>query len=192
MSGHRVNRSAVLGVAAGGVLLGHWITYRIASPHEHAREVLLARTGHAYLGSVNDLGIALTLAAVAAVVLGHLTDRNQPPAGVGRWFLRLSCFQAAAFLAMEVVERVSSGAPLADLMHHALLPTGIAVQVAVALVGALAVRWLLRAAGRLQAILAQPATIPAFPAVVRLVASASTPAARPALAAAGIRGPPPR
>ena len=192
MSGHRVNRSGVLGVAAGGVLLGHWITYRLTSPHAHAREVLLAHTGHAYLGFVNDLGIALTLAAVAAVVLGHLTDRDQPPAGVGRWFLRLACFQVTAFLAMEVVERVSSGAPLADLMHHGLLLTGIAVQVAVALAGALAVRWLLRAAGRLQEILAQPAPIPAFAVVARLVATASTPAARPALATAGIRGPPPR
>ena len=192
MSGHRVNRSAVLGVAAGGVLLGHWITYRLASPHAHAREVLLARTGHAYLGFVNDLGVALTLGAVAAVVLGHLTGRDQPPAGVGRWFLRLACFQVAAFLTMEVVERVSSGAPLVDLMHHGLLPTGIAVQVAVALAGALAVRWLLRAAGRLQEILAQPAPLPAFAVVARLVATASTPAARPALASAGIRGPPRR
>ncbi len=77
-------------------------------------------------------------------------------------------------------------------MHHGLLPTGIAVQVAVALAGALAVRWLLRAAGRLQEILAQPAPLPAFAVVARLVATASAPAARPALAAAGIRGPPPR
>ena len=191
MSAHRVNRSAVLGVAAGGVLLGHWITYQLASPHTHAREILLARTGHVYLGFVNDLGIALTLAAVAAVVLGHLTDRDQPPAGVGRWFLRLACFQLSAFLAMEVVERVSIGAPLADLMHHGLLPTGIAVQVAVALGGALAVCWLLRTVGRLQEILAQPAPTPAFAVVARLVATASAPAARPAVATVGIRGPPP-
>jgi hypothetical protein len=192
MSGHRVNRSAVLGVAAGGVLLGHWITYRLASPHAHAREALLARTGHAYLGFVNDLGIALTVAAVAAVFLGHLTQRDHPPAGVGRWFLRLAGFQVGAFLAMEVLERVSSGAPLADLMHHGLLPWGVAVQVAVALAGAVAVRLLLRAAGRLQEIFAAPAPIPAFAVVARLVASTSVPAARPTPLAAGIRGPPPR
>ena len=76
---------------------------------------------------------------------------------------------------MEIMERVSSGAPLADLMQRGLLPSGIAVQVAVALAGALAVRWLLRAAGRLQEILAQPAPIPAFAVVARLVATACRP-----------------
>lgn len=191
MSDHRANRAAVLGVAAGGVLLGHWLTYRLVSPHAHAREALLARTGHAYLGLANDIGIAFAVVALAAVFLTHLTQRDQT-AGVGRWFLRLAFFQVGAFLAMETMERVSSGAPLADLMQHGLLPSGIAVQLVVALAGALAVRWLLRAAERLQELLAQPATIPAFAVVARIVATAAAPAARPAFAAAGIRGPPPR
>ena len=119
----------------------------------------------------------VALAAVAAIVLGQLTNRDRRPPGSGRWFLASRRFQAAAFVAMEVVERVTAGAPLADLIHHGLLPTGIAVQIAVGPGRRAGDRAgccgppIASAGDRC----AQPATIPAFAAVVRLVASACHP-----------------
>ncbi len=51
-----------------------------------------------------------------------------------------------AFAAMELVERLSAGAPLRGVLHDWLLPLGIGIQVGVALAGAVAVRWLLHVA----------------------------------------------
>ena len=45
---------------------------------------------------------------------------------------------------MEVLERVTAGAPLAELIHTGILPIGIAAQAAIGCVAAQAIRWLLR------------------------------------------------
>lgn len=188
MSRHRGHRGAVLGIAAGGVLVGHWLTYRLVSPHPHAREALLAQTGHGYLGLANDLGLALATIALASVVFGRLIDHDGGVT-IRHWFRRLVGLSVASFFAMEVLERLTTGAPFTDLLHQGILPVGMAIQVVVAAVGALAVHWLLRAVDRLHEILAAAAETP------RLVLVADAPVGwhpplRPVPAADAIRGPP--
>ena len=188
MASRRPSRDAALGVAAGGVLLGHWITYLVASPHPEARNLLLARTGHAYLGVADHLALAVTLAALAAVFLGRLTRNNDDPSGAGL-VVRLASFQVGAFVAIEVVERVASGVPPWELLHGLLLPTGIAVQIALAGIAALAIRWLLRAAARTEALLGG---VPALPRTARaaLAGIRDLHPAPVAVEATGCRGPP--
>jgi hypothetical protein len=189
MSGHRGHRGAVLGIAAGGVLVGHWITYRLVSPHPDAREALLAGTGHRFLGLANDIGLALGVAALAAVILGRIMDHGGVPASPGLWFRWIAGFGVGAFVAMEVIERIASGAPLAELLHHELLPVGVAVQVMVAALSAAAIGWLLRAVDRIQGVFAAAAPLPRLVSV-RVVATGWHPPLRLIPSADGIRGPP--
>jgi hypothetical protein len=181
-------RRAALGVAAGGVLLGHAVTYAVIDPNAHQRAADLARTGHAYLGAANDLGLIAALVALAAVFLGGLTRRDDRTPGLGELATRLATFQILAFTSMELLERLSAGASVGGVLHHGLLPVGIAVQAALAVVGAVAIRWLVRAAERVASI---PGATPVAGrrAIAVIIATLFAPP-RPALAATGIRGPP--
>lgn len=182
-------RSAAFGVAAGGVLLGHRLTYAVAGPHGDAAATSIARTGHGYLGLANDLALALAMAAVALVFLGRLTrgDDGDAP-GWRLTALRLAVFQIAAFGAMETLERLTAGAPMRDLVG--LVPVGVAVQGVLAVAGALLIAWLLRAAASIEAALG---TAPALPrsTELSLAIASCRPRTRLAVAGDGIRGPPP-
>jgi hypothetical protein len=182
-------RRAALGVAAGGVLLGHALTYLLVDPNAHQRAADLARTGHAYLGVANDLGLIAALVALSAVFLGGLTRRDADAPGFGKLAGRLVAFQVAAFACMEVVERLSAGAPVSGVLHHGILPLGIAVEAAIAVLGALVIAWLIRAADRIESTFGTaPAMADGASAVVALPSFHAP--ARPVLATAGIRGPP--
>jgi len=182
-------RRSVLGVAAGGVLLGHAITYALADPNAHQRTTDLASTGHAYLGLANDLGLIAALIALSAVFLGGLTRGHGDAPTLRGLAARLAVFQMVAFASMELLERVSAGAPLAGVLHHGILPLGLAVQVAVAALGALIIRWLLRAADRIESVLGAAPTLFDRATSAVIIPMFHAPA-RPVLAAAGIRGPP--
>jgi hypothetical protein len=181
--------AAALLVALGGVLAGHALTYRLVAPAAHARETLLASSGHAYLAYANDVALILALSAIATMFLGRLLRRADGLPDRNALMLRLAVFQTAAFAAMEGLERVTAGDPLSGLLHHGLLPVGLAAQVVLALAIAHVIRWLLRAADTLAERLAQP----------RLVRSDAFPVAAPARvdrirsiarSAVGLRGPP--
>jgi hypothetical protein len=178
-----------LGIASGGVLLGHWLAYVIVAPVASTRDAILGSTGHAYLGAADRLGLAVTLAVLAAVFLGrmiHGDDVHLPVHAVGA---RLAGFQVVAFLAMEVAERLAARVPLGQLAHGPIVPVGIAVQIAVAVFGALVVHALCRAADRAAAVLG--AAIP--PPRILSAGVAIVPAARPARIAVPVatgRGPP--
>jgi hypothetical protein len=137
---------AALSVAVGGVLAGHWLTYRLVAPSAHARASLLEGSGHGYLGYANDLALVLALTAMAGIFLGRLTDRDGIGLGPRPLAIRLVSFQVAVFAAMETLERLTAGASLAELFHHGLLPLGLGIQALVALGVALVIRGLLRAA----------------------------------------------
>jgi hypothetical protein len=181
--------AAALGAAVGGVLLGHWVTYLAVSPLAHAREALLHRTGHAYLGFANDAGLVLALSALAWMFLGRLTGRTEAP-GFRRLALRLVAFQVTAFAAMEVLERLTSGAPFGELVWDGILLVGVAIQVGSALLVALVVRIVLRGADRVAAVFGQPR--PVHVRSFLAIPLPSTPFVFPrrSLAAAGVRGPP--
>ena len=146
-------RRSALGVAVGGVLAGHWLAYVLVDPNAHQRTTDLARTGHAYLGLANDLGLIVGLVALSSVFLGRLTDREGATPSLGTLTARLSTFQIVAFTSMELLERLSAGAPVAGVLHHGLLPVGVVIQAVIAGLGALVIRWLLRAADRIEATL---------------------------------------
>ena len=109
-------------------------------------------------------------------------SRGSPP--------RVDPFQVCAFVLLEVLERVTAGAPLAELIHTGILPIGIVTQAAIGYLAAQAIRWLLRSrrsrrrgprsAGRASA---PVATRPLLPELVFV------PAGRH-LSATGVRGPP--
>jgi hypothetical protein len=181
-------RLATLGVAVGGVLAGHWLTYQTVSPPSHAHETLLQDTGHAYLGVANDLGLLVGLAAFAVIFLGRLTTAGTDTRPtITR---RIVGFQVGAFLTMEVLERITARVPLTELAHHLLLPVGIALQIGVGLLASAVIRWLLRLADRVASVIAMGAATPGRPApVLALPSSAFFPTGRE-LFATGVRGPP--
>lgn len=181
-------RPAVVGVAVGGVLAGHWLTYLAISPNSPAREALLHDTGHAYLGVANDVGLMVVLAAATAIFLRRLTTNGlDTPSTITRHIVG---FQVGAFLAMEVLERITAGAPLTPLAHQLLLPVGIAVQIGVGLLASAVIRWLLRLADRVASEIATGAAAPTRPLpVFAIPTGAFIPAGRE-LFATGVRGPP--
>jgi hypothetical protein len=189
MSTDPARRRSVVAIAAGGVLLGHWLTYLVVTPAAHRRAAELATTGHAYLSVANAMGMALASVALAAIFLSRLTHRRAGSSSTGSWLIRLGAFQAAVFVSMEVVERVSTGAPLSGLLQHGILPIGVPIQLGVAALGALAIRWLLRAADGVGTILSV-ATVPPHAGFIDLFVPTLPVPMRPVLAAAGIRGPP--
>lgn len=181
-------RSAAFGVAAGGVLLGHWVTYTVAGPRGQGAPEAMAHTGHGYLTLANDVALTLALAGVALVFLGRLTRGDDDAPGWRMTAFRLAAFQIAAFGTMETLERLTAGAPMRDLVG--LIPVGVAVQGVLAAAGALLIAWLLRAAASIEAALGTAPALP-LPAAVSLAIASCRPRARLAVAADGIRGPPP-
>jgi len=89
-----------------------------------------------------------------------------------------------------VLERVTAGSPLAELIRSGILPIGIAAQIAIGFLAGFVIRWLLRTADRVAAALGRAATPPRRdvprPSLPR---SVFIPVDRQ-LSAAGVRGPP--
>ncbi|MEA2579772.1 MAG: hypothetical protein QOE83_664 [Actinomycetota bacterium] len=184
---HRV--SAAAGLAAGGVLIAHSLTYTVIAPHMAARDHLLAATGHGYLPAANLLALLAVLITVGALFLGRLTRPWSTP-GWKHLGARMVVLQVGAFLAMELLERWSSGEPLAGLTYGGLLPIGVGFQLLLAGVGTLLVRFLLRASDRFAAALGRAPRIPsARTSVVGTILA--SPRAQPALLRSFDRGPPP-
>jgi hypothetical protein len=133
----------LLGLALGGVLAGHTLTYGLLQPDAHRRTELLASTGHAYLHTANDIGVAAVVLALAVVFLGGVL--GNPDVSPQQLVRRLVGFQVSAFLGMEVVERVVARASFADLGGVVLVGVGAQLIVALAIGGVVA---LLVRAGR--------------------------------------------
>ncbi len=178
---------ATLGVAVGGVLAAHWVTYVLVSPGGSTRTHLLQSSGHAYLGFANDAGLVLALAAIASIFLGRLTGDAEEPAGIAR---RLVMFQSSAFLTMELLERITAGDPLGPLFHGWILPIGIVAQCVVALAGARLIRALLHAADRAGDLLGNPHPVAPRGVVAAILHAEPLVPSRLMVAAVGVRGPP--
>jgi hypothetical protein len=180
------SRAAVLGVALGGVLLGHELTYALLQPQAASRDLLLASTGHAYLGFANHGALAVAIVSLAALFLSRLGRRGDDPS-VAELTWRLAGFQILAFAAIEVIERLSVGAPLGDLVR--IVPVGGLIQLVVAVVAALALRSLLRVADAVTAALGSPPPALAPVAIGLVVACDVAHGAAPLLRVRG-RAPP--
>ncbi|HEX2040100.1 MAG TPA: hypothetical protein VHF47_10260 [Acidimicrobiales bacterium] len=173
------------GVAGAGVLLTHWVTYRLALPDAHHRGDVLHDSGHAHWPVLSVVG--LTLFTVASLHVCTLGWRRRPVARGRVLALRLAVLQAVAWTALEVGERALAGR-LATLDDHGLVLLGLVVQVAVALAGAAFVRLTVRAlsalAGRPPRVRPRPRStpLPTPPAVGRATIAP--------VGAHGLRGPP--
>ena len=183
-------RLTTLGVAVGGVLAGHWLTYLAVAPVAGSRAAILRQTGHAYLGLANDLALVAALAAMATMFIGQLTD-PEPTGQLRGLTARVVRFQVIAFVLLEVLERVTAGSPLAGLIHTGILPVGIAAQIAIGYLAARAIRWLLRTADRVAETFGRASIVPRRHVPRTLLPEPVFRSAVRHLSATGVRGPPP-
>ena len=143
----------MLGLALGGVLLGHTAAYRLLIPDAHTRTLELAASGHGYLSGANVVGLVAAVVALAALFLGGVLRTNE--AAPQRLAARLVGFQMSAFLAMELLERIASGGGTQHLPTVLLI--GLPVQAFIAVLIAVIARLLLRVASAIGALLSPPA-----------------------------------
>ncbi len=163
MTGPHDRRFApALGVAGAGLLLGHWLAYALATPAATHDRVLDA-PGHGYLPYATQVATVAGALGLAGIFWSRLT-RRRGGGSFGRDAGLLLIGQAGAYVAIEVGERLLSGAPLDDLTHGPLLAVGLAVQGVVAIVGAGLVRLSERAAEVVSAL--EGVDRPAPPSVV--------------------------
>lgn len=180
--------AAVLSVASLGLVLGHWLTYAMEIPDPGLRASVLADTGHAYLSTLAQLAAVAAVAGLGTLFLGNLV-RSSEARSFRQTFAMLAAFQIVAFVSMEVMERVVAGAPLFMLALTAILPIGALFQALIATVGALLIRWVLRAAERASS---RDRTVPVrfAPVLGPILATSDRRAALLVPGATGNRGPP--
>lgn len=128
-------RAAVAALAGGGVAVTHWIAYALAVPHDGHRAGVLAATGHGYALYAMPLVLATLVAALARYAAAGMRGDDRAPPRAAAVATRLAALQGGGFAVLEVVERVASGAGVAELSVP--LAVGLVVQLAVALAGAL-------------------------------------------------------
>src|SRR2546427_6288850 len=107
--GNRVART--LAVAVAGLFAGHMIVYRIIAPAPLQRSVVAGGASHAYLPFALAIGLLLAMAAGAgAFRLGFRRATVQGTAqrrpGFAGTLILPAAAQAAAFIALEVLERL--------------------------------------------------------------------------------------
>ena len=176
-----------------GVVIGHLATYVLAVGDEGLRHALLDRTGHGYLATAVAGALVLGAATAANAVIRRLRPVTDPDSGetLLGFIFRLGLLQALLFAALEVTERLVSGAALSTLLDYHLLALGLPVQLVVALAVAVGLRALAAAAAVVARVMRRPAirsTATAWP----MPASPSVPGLAPLAGAWGVRGPPGR
>ena len=147
-----------------GVIAGHSIGYHLAHPDAIERASSLG-SSHGYLGPAAVVSIVAATIGVAWVALDAVRQRDRVPSAfvLARW-------QAAAFLTVEVVERLDHHNPIAATAGERAVWVGLAVQALLAVVATRA----LHATRRLVEALTPPASsrrprplVPATPVVER-------------------------
>jgi hypothetical protein len=140
----------VFAFAFVGLIAGHLLSYLIAIPDPTKRALVLAQSGHSYLHIAGDLAVILGFAAVVTAGLRALAGRDaRDLPSTARLAWRLGALQAGAFIAMELGERLVSGSGFGDLLADHLFGIGIIVQLGIAAIGALLLRWIASIAVRI-------------------------------------------
>lgn len=173
-----------------GLVVGHFLSYLIAMPDPARRALVLASTGHGYLHLAGDLAVILGFAAAVTVGLRAVDGREETEhSSTARLAWRLGSLQAGAFVAMELGERLVSGSGVGELFNSPLFGIGIVVQIGIAAIGAVLLRWIWRVAVRIADALVRPPR--RRPAGMVWVRAASSRNLRPAFAGTlSARGPP--
>jgi hypothetical protein len=188
-AGHRLAWLLSLGLVAAGGLAAHGLAYRIAEPHDHEREALLAETGHGYLDPAlfGSLSVALVVVGFAGRMLAGARRRGGPPL----WLFALA--PPVGFAVQEHAERMVHHEAL---FHQAAVEpaflVGLALQLPFALVALMAARALLAVADALAAGFGSPPPL-TFPADASLAlpGASSLPPSPVLVGARGQRAPPP-
>jgi hypothetical protein len=193
-TGRSLRTFPVFAAAASGVLGGHWLAYALTVPGPARRDAVLSATGHGYLRVAGITALVLVLLAMGSAVMCALdagSDHASSPhtARIRRLFLRLWLLQGVAFAGVEVAERLVAGAPLRDDLLGRVLVVGLILQALVAVVGALLLHVLHRAAAGLARLVRWPRTA-SPPTVVPSLARLSGPRSAMLAGATGLRGPP--
>jgi hypothetical protein len=176
----------LFGFAVVGLVLGHVLSYLIAIPDPHHRDLVLHRTGHGYLSTLGQVALILAIASVATVVGRAFTRRPVGGAGSSAVLARgLAVIQVSAFAGQELLERLVADAPVAAPLDARVWGVGVLVQVVVALAGAAVLRWLARVSDELAQSPTPTLVLP--PSPVSAVAAA-TERLRPRLLAIPARG----
>ena len=132
-------RLPLTGVAVAGAVVGHMVAYALAVPSPTVRVALLGATGQAYWTAAIAAAVVLGLASLATTLrrrfrAGLLAGRPQPGERLGRVAGQLAGFQVAIYLVQEALERLEVGIPVHALLDGRLLVTGVVVQTTIALV----------------------------------------------------------
>lgn len=187
----RVRGLPVFGFAVAGLLVGHFVSYVLAVPDPHHRDLVLGQTGHGYLPAAGEAALVLALAGVVALVVRSWSGRGRADAGrLGSLARSLATIQVLAFAGQELLERLVAGAPLGGLVHGHVLVVGVLVQVSVALAGAAVLHWLARTSARLATVTAPRAPLPQPAPAIALALDPDTPRTRIFATATSVRGPP--
>ena len=155
-------RGYLAGLAAGGVVLTHWLSYFLAAPDSHQREALLSETGHRLWPYIAALALGTLVAALGGFVArpAALEARSR---ALGATTLRLAALQVPAWVLLEVAERTAASGGLGGVLHEApVLLIGVGVQLVVATLGALLLRGLSRAVDVLRELRHRPAWTTAY------------------------------
>jgi hypothetical protein len=184
---------AVAGAVGAGLALSHWLAYLIAVPHAHERERLLEHTGHGYWPLAAAVAAALGL--VALVVTGARAVARARDADSGQQRLcqlvaRLAGMQLPAFVLLEAIERLASGAADLEFVLQAPFLVGLGLQLLVATVLGVFLSRFARVAARLARILLRGKLPDRSAALLLPTRPAAMPARLLGLAAVGVRGPP--
>jgi hypothetical protein len=181
----------LFGMAAAGVVIGHWISYQLAVPDTHLRHHVLITTGHGHWLFVVKVGAAFAAAGIATLI-ARFAGRTAPDGGADAlaWATgRLAVVQAVAFTGMEAVERLAGGAPVGGMFAHHLFLLGLAVQFLVACGGGAFLYWLSRTVRRVAETVRALPHVAATPAPVLRPVAAEVPSC-PVVPGSAIRGPP--
>jgi hypothetical protein len=186
----------VLGLAAAGMVLGHWLAYVIAIPVATLRARILADSGHSYWTVAVEVAVGMAAVGLGVLAARHLVESHQVERTAGDrnrlpLALRLSTLQVALFTVVEVAERIMARQPVTGMFHHRVFLIGLVIQCLVALAAALFLGWFSRVAAR-AAMSARGVKMPRL-AFSHLTVSPSPVRPVPVLqGAAGLRGPPSR
>jgi hypothetical protein len=133
------------GLAAAMLVAGHAITYVLVVASPSARERLLAVSGHGYWRTAVLAAFVFGVYGAGRTVADGIRRTAGAPARYTTLVRRFAALGAASFVALEVSERLASGAPLGDLIGRGIVPIGLVVQAVLALAAAAVVRLLYQA-----------------------------------------------
>jgi hypothetical protein len=150
----RVEMTIRLLAAGAGTVLAHAVDYAALYRAPGTRRRVLAATGHGYWHLAVLAAVAAGLAA-AALVVGRAASsamHHEPePHGDRFRLLDVVVVQVGVFAGIELLERVSAGLSPAVLLHERAFRLGVALQVAVGALVAVALTVLHRAGRRVGA-----------------------------------------